>query len=146
MGKKMLIVMWLGEEDSNPCTVVQSHVSYHWTIPQKGGPDYHRRGTSSTRTGPWSYEDLSWDRSQRRRSTRRPAAMTRSNPRAKVRMASQCSPRAAPTHPSASAQTKEPRNVYSVKRARGTRAAAAGNEMKVRTIGRRRVQNATCRP
>src|SRR2546428_7435536 len=26
---------WLGEEDSNPCTVVQSHVSYHWTIPQK---------------------------------------------------------------------------------------------------------------
>ena len=27
--------MWLGEEDSNPCTVVQSHVSYHWTIPQK---------------------------------------------------------------------------------------------------------------
>jgi hypothetical protein len=29
--------LWLGEEDSNPCTVVQSHVSYHWTIPQKSG-------------------------------------------------------------------------------------------------------------
>src|SRR5882672_8655221 len=50
--------MWLGEEDSNPCTVVQSHVSYHWTIPQKGGPDYHRRGEASNADGPISLPRL----------------------------------------------------------------------------------------
>src|SRR2546428_4425109 len=111
MGRKCSILMWLGEEDSNPCTVVQSHVSYHWTIPQKGGPDYHRRGIASTWTGPWRYEDLRWDRSQRRKSTRSPSAMTRSKPRAKPRMASQCSPSAVPTHASPSAQMKEPTNV-----------------------------------
>ena len=28
------IVVWLGEEDSNPRKQVQSLSSYHWTIPQ----------------------------------------------------------------------------------------------------------------
>ena len=27
--------VWLGSEDSNPGTVVQSHVSYPWTTPQR---------------------------------------------------------------------------------------------------------------
>ena len=27
---------WLGSRDSNPNTVVQSHVSCHWTTPQHG--------------------------------------------------------------------------------------------------------------
>ena len=74
--------MWLGEEDSNPCTVVQSHVSYHWTIPQKGETAYHSRGRPSTRTGPWPYVDLRCERSQTKKSTRSANAITRSKPRA----------------------------------------------------------------
>lgn len=27
-------IEWLGDRDSNPGSMVQSHVSYHWTIPQ----------------------------------------------------------------------------------------------------------------
>ena len=34
MGPLLRTVKWLGEEDSNPRSVVQSHVSYRWTIPQ----------------------------------------------------------------------------------------------------------------
>ena len=74
--------MWLGEEDSNPCTVVQSHVSYHWTIPQKGRPDYHPRPVPSTGAASSRYEDLRCERSQTRKSTRSPTAITTSNPRA----------------------------------------------------------------
>ena len=29
------LVAWLGEEDSNPRSLIQSQASYHWTIPQR---------------------------------------------------------------------------------------------------------------
>jgi hypothetical protein len=33
------LIIWLGEEDSNPRKQVQSLSSYHWTIPQFGYGD-----------------------------------------------------------------------------------------------------------
>lgn len=34
MAASFFIRIWLGDRDSNPDTVVQSHVSCRWTIPQ----------------------------------------------------------------------------------------------------------------
>src|SRR6267143_324507 len=86
---------WLGEEDSNPCTVVQSHVSYRWTIPQKGtkrlasAPLDRQRGA-----------DLKCERSQKRNRAKSAIRTATSNPRQTSWIDSQCSPKIAPTHAS----------------------------------------------
>lgn len=38
-GAKSLSGNWLGSRDSNPGSMIQSHVSYRWTTPQHGSSD-----------------------------------------------------------------------------------------------------------
>ena len=47
---------WLGGRDSNPDTVVQSHVSYRWTTSQlEWSPSEARKGAPNRRAGNTKY-------------------------------------------------------------------------------------------